>query len=43
MVSRERSVVMKVPCAITVSSTPYLRQKIVPNEAYFHYNCESRA
>ena len=27
------SVVRKVPCAMTVSSLPYFRQKIVPNEA----------
>ena len=33
MVARERMEVRKVPWAITVSSTPYLRQKMVPNEA----------
>lgn len=33
MVSRDSNVVMNVPCAISVSSFPYLKQNIVPNDA----------
>ena len=33
MDNKANKVVRNVPCAMTVSSTPNLRQKIVPNEA----------